>query len=311
MSMTVNGSDQGANRSESQEKQISFGEMQGWTFDTICFTHALGGITRSIKGIVEPFFQIPAKISAGIGGTQFTSALLMPFGLWELACDVYGVFTKETFWGKVDSGLGAIGGIGEGADCVANITEGLVSVGAVTAEAAAWAGPLGMAAAGLSAIFIAVHAKAIHNNRYAFKALKKARVKTGDAKNIVKSIDVAKLIEKLSLDKHKYRLESAGVDAQQVINKLNVVKDQDDADVKVNEIYKGLKTRIKEKQACHGLGIVIIVIGIVAAAILFATALTPWAIAAFALLGGLYILCMSKLAVSLNSDRKFNQLLAA
>lgn len=305
MSIAVNGLQQPMGAVESEEEQSCLGKMQGWTFDTICLTHALGGLTRSIKGVVEPFFEISSNVSAGIGGTQFTSALLMPFGLWELACDVGGLFTKETLEGKVDSALGVIGGIGEGADCVANITEGLMSVGAVTVEAAAWAGPLGMAAAGLSAIFIAVHAKAIHSNVCVLKGIKKA-------KDDLKQIDANALIARLSKKKHIYRLDSgAGVDAQQVIDKINAVKDEVNADAKVKEIYKGLKTRIKEKQACHALGIVITVIGIVAAAILFATALTPWAIAAFALLGGLYVLCMSKLAVSINSERKFNQLIAA
>lgn len=287
------------------DEQDCFGKLQGWTLDTISFAHALGGLTRSIKGAVEPFFKISANVSAGIGGTQFTSALLMPFGLWELACDIRGMFTKATIEGKFDSGFGVIGGLGEGADCVANITEGLMSVGAVTAEAAAWAGPLGMAAAGLSAIFIAVHAKGIHSNRCVLKGIKKA-------KNDLKQIDANALIARLSMKKHEYRLDSgSGIDAQQVIDKINAVKDEVNADVKVKEIYKGLKTRIKEKQACHALGIVITVIGIVAAAILFATALTPWTIAAFVLLGGLYVLCMSKLAVSINSDRKFDKLIAA
>lgn len=302
MTTIVQGMQQAVASVDTDKIHDCVGEIQGWTLTPISITHALGGLTRSIKGIVEPFFEIAGKVSAGIGGTQFTAALLLPFGLYELACEVGGLFKKETIEGKVDSVLNVIGGIGDGLDGVASISEGLASVGAVSCEAVAWAGPLGMAAAGISVIFIAVHAKAIHNNRKALKGLKKA-------KSDLKQIDPYALIAKLTLK--KYRFESGSdIDVEQVINKINLVKDQVNADAKVKEIYKGLKTRIKEKQACHALGIVITVVGIVAGAILFATALTPWAIAAFALLGGLYLLCISKMAVSINSDRKFNQLVA-
>lgn len=304
MSMTVSGSEPVEKGLVLEKTESSIGEMQGWTFDTICFTHALFGLTRSIKGIVAPFFEIAENVNAGIGGTQFTSALLLPFGLWELLEDIKGVFTKATLEGKIDSGLGIIGDLSEGADCVANITEGLVSVGAVTSEAASWAGPLGMAAAGVSAVFIAIHAKAIHSNCRVLKGIKKAKMG-------LKQIDAAALIERLSKKSHTYRLESgSSINAEEVIDKINKIKDDEDGAVKVKEIYKGLKARIKEKQISHALGIVITVIGIVAAVIFFATALNPWMIAAFALLGGLYILCISKLAVTIHSDRKFNQLMA-
>lgn len=305
MSMLVSGSQLGLSQSDSGEEESCFGKIQGWTFDSICLAHALGGLTRSVTGIVRPFFEIADTVSAGIGGTQFTAAFLMPFGLYELACDVAGVVQADTNEGRLDSFLGVIGGISEGADGVANITEALVSVGSVASEAAAWAGPLGMAAAGLSGIFIGIHAKAIHSNRCVLKGIKKA-------KNELKQIDANKLIARLSKQSHTYRLEgSAGVDVKEVIGKINAVKDEVNAAVKVKEIYKGLKTRIKEKQACHSLGIIITVIGIAAAAILFATVLTPWAVAAFVLLGGLYILCIAKMGVDANSDRKYRQLLAA
>lgn len=286
----------------SSGEQTCMGKLKGWLLDPTMpgAAHTLGGLIRSVKGLVEPFFEIADNISAGIGGTQFTAVFLLPAGLYELWQSVKGIFTNETGEGKFDSFLSAVGGVSEGAECVANIAEGLVSVGSVAYEAVAWAGPLGLAAAGLSGIFIAIHAKAIHSNHCVLKGIKKA-----------KHLSTDKSIEKLQKKKCEYRLESsAGVDVKQVITKINTVKGEKDGENKVKEIYKALKTRIKEKQACHALGIVITVIGIVAAAILFATALTPWVIAGFALLAGLYILCMSRLAVGLNSDRKINQLLA-
>lgn len=304
MSLSVDGSRLRLSQSDSGEEQTIIGKMRNWVFDPICAAHALGGLTRSIKGVAQVFFEMADSVHAGIGGTQFTAALLMPFGLYDLACDVAGLFTRATLQAKVDSFLGVIGGISEGADCIANFTEGLASVGAVAGESVAWAGPLGMAAAGLSAIFIAVHAKGIHANRCSLKGLKKTK-----NVNNLKQIDPNALISKLTLK--KYRFESgAGIDVDKVIDKINAVKDDLDGDVKVKEIYKGLKTRIKEKQACHALGIVITVIGIVASAILFATTLTPGCIAGFVLLAGLYILVMAKMGVTLNSDRKFSQLVA-
>ena len=286
---------------ENEEKSC-LGKMKDWIVELASVSHTLGGLTRAIKGAVEPFFEMAGSVHAGIGATQFTAAVLMPFGLYELANDVAGLFTKETREGKFDSFLGVIGGIGESADGVANITEGLVSVGAVAGEAVMWAGPLGMAAAGVSSIFVAVHAKAIHANRRVLKALKKEKIKN--------HLDAQLLIERLSKNSHKYRLDSASsVDVSEVISKINMVKEEVDADDKIKVIYKALKTRIKEKQACDILGIVITVVGIIASAILFATALTPAVVAAFVLLAGLYVLCMSKMGVSLYSDRKFEQLL--
>ncbi len=293
---------------DSREEQTCLGKIKDWVFDPAIpsVAHALGGLTRSIKGVVQPFFEIADNVHAGIGGTQFTAAFLMPFGLWDLACSIAGMIKEKTAEGKFDNFLNVLGGLSEGADGIANITEGLASVGSVAPEAVMWAGPLGMAAAGASAIFIAIHAKAIHSNRCVLKAIKKAKDSN------TKQLDVDALIAKLNKERHAYRLESAaGVDVKRVIAKINEVKDEVDASVKVKEIYKGLKTRIKEKQACHSLGIVITVIGIVASAILFATVLTPWAIAGFALLGGLYILVMAKMGTGAYSDHKFNKLLAS
>lgn len=306
MSLTVSGSETGLDWVDVNKKKSCIGKMKEWVFDPTIpsFAHTVGGLTRAVKGAVEPFFEMATNVHAGIGGTQFTAAVLMPFGLYELACEVADLFKKETLEGKLDSFLNVVGGIGDGADGIVNITEGLVSVGAVSAESAAWAGPLGMAAAAISAIFVVVHAKAIYSNYSALKGIKKS-IKKAD----VPIADV--LIKKLNKESYKYRLEgSSGVDVSKLIHKINEVKNEVNVEAKIKKIYKGLKTRIKEKQACHALGIVITVIGIVASAILFATALTPAVVAAFVLLAGLYVLCMSKIGVGIYSERKFEQLLA-
>lgn len=256
--------------------------------------HAAAGIARQVATIGKTIIEVAKEVQVGVAATQFSAAFLLPFALVELVENIGAVvFTKEFFHGKtLDHALGAFAATSDIMGSVADATEAFVVVGAVAEAALTWSGPLMLAGACLSAIFWVIHGRGIHYNR-----------------NILKELEVKdlNLVEKLKDKEFRYQLKyHGGVDGKAVLAKL---QEKNLTQEKATEIFEGLKQRIKSKIAVHALGIVITLIGIVAAAIFFATTLNPWVIAGCVLFGGLFILGISKLALDIHSNRTFKQLL--
>lgn len=296
--------------SDSQEEPTCFGRFVSFIQDpTLPATaHSVCGLMRSVAGVVQHFFDIASQTMGKIGGTQFTAVFLMPFCVADIFGSISGIFSATLIEAKVDSFFSALGAISEGADGVANITEALASVGAVSTEVFAWAGPLTMVAAGISAIYIAISVKAFYNNKKMLRDFRNAKVDSelGDGKKISREL----LVNKLNSPKRKYYLKTcADINANQVLYKINAVKDEIDSEVRLKKIYRALSNRVKGKQACHALSVVMTLVGIAASAILFATTLTPWVIAGCTLLGLLYILAMTKMAVDASTERTYKQIL--
>jgi hypothetical protein len=266
--------------------------------------HAGGGCSRAALSIFSTIKTAAENVQLGVAGTQFTTVLLMPFSLGQLASKVYNMFTEMALEEKLDNFLGFLGDISENADGVANIAEACVGVGVASAETMIWAGPLGLAAALASSVFLVTHGLALKYNEDTLAAVKS--IKIMNPQTGLKKYDFQKLRDMISEPSTAYHLEQyIQINAEEVCDKLNSVE-ADPALMK--EIYKGLKDRIKKDQFSHSLGVVITLIGIAASVILFVTGLAPWVIAGCALLCGLYILSFSKMVLDIDASRKFEQL---
>lgn len=258
--------------------------------------HALAGITRQVTIIGKSVIQVASRAQVGVAATQFSAALFLPFFVKDLADNIWKLVAKDIFEHKLDHGLLVLGAVGDVAGGIADATEAFVTIGGVAVEAMSWAGPLMVAGAAVSAISWVIHGKGIY---YTQKMLGEI-----SAKNLSKEQFVGILRD----EDNKYHLDQqCGINAKTQTKMLEVLEGA--SLDRVEEIRAGLAARIKSKEACHALGIVITLTGIIAATIFFATTLNPWVIAAAVTLGITYILLISKVAVEIHSNRKFQQIL--
>lgn len=295
-----------------KEKPTCIEKIRGTVLhpDMPVWCSSLGGLARAVSNLVEPVFKWIQKLKKVLAATQFTSALTMPFDLHQLCLDVDHLIFEKGKRARIDNALSVTANASQLGDGMATFTSALVDLGAAPGSAMQWAAPFGLACAGVSSVFFAIHGRALFYNVRMLREIDEAL--KGPPSKILQLVD-----------RRAYHLgQYCGVDVdlfKETVEKL--VSKQPKADASQEErdkhasnlakAYSAIKTRIQHKKFSHSLGIVITAISIIASVILFATPLTPWGIAAYSLLAVLFILSMTKMSFEVYANRRFKRELRA
>lgn len=260
--------------------------------DTPLWLGNVGSIARSIEQIVSPFFKTAVKIQKLLAGTQFASVYNLPFNIYEVATGFVKLIREKGKEKKLDNGLELVSNIGQLSEDVGGITSAFKDLNIVTG-AFAWLTPLAIFSTIASTVTYIMDGRAIY---FCSKLLSKTKAKYADNPQAL-------------LKKHAYHLErQGGVDValcKKVLNRVNAAPAQNKENEKT--ILKAINKRVKTRQACQALNIVITTISIIAAAIFLFTSAQALLITAAALVITLSVISMARRGLNLYSNYRFEK----
>lgn len=261
--------------------------------DTPSWFGAVGGLARAVASIARPFVKLTETVMRSLAATQFTCIFTLPFDFYQFLSDSRDLAIKKGRQARLDNAVGMLGDLSQVSDGVGTYISALSDVGAISSSVMRWVAPLTLASALASSIFFFISGRGLYYNVKLLRELKKVPCTQEALLEMVK--------------KHSYHLErQCGVDTKLFIKTISGLKLNEQ---EIKKAYEALKRRIHRKEFTYALSILITTIGIIASILFFAaSALLPVAIAASALLVALSPLAMSKMALEMYANRRFNLL---
>lgn len=260
--------------------------------DTPLWLGNVGSIARSVEQLVAPFFTTAIKVKKFLAGTQFISVLNAPFNIYEVATGFVKLIREKGKENKVDNGLELLSNIGQLSEDVGGIASAFKDLNLVTSSLA-WLTPLSIFSTIASTVTYIMDGRSIY---FCSKLLSKTKAKyANNLQGLIK--------------KHAYHLErQGGVDVKQCNQVLEQIKAAPEKNQQNEQlVLKAINKRIKTRQICQALSIVITTISIIATAIFLLASAQALLIAAAALVIALSVISMARRGLNLYSNYRFEK----